>query len=105
MVKQTLLKKLFSDVVKQTLLKSIPIHSLNLLNFVYTVVFDDETALEDVKLAILERLELPIFFHPFRTMVDAILRNFPEKYFLIFSKNHNVINVIHNDNVGCPISH
>ena len=42
------------------------IHSSDMLNFVY-VMFDFETALENAKLAILERLELqienfPIFF-------------------------------------------
>ena len=35
---------------------------LNLLNLVYTVVFDVETALDNAKLTILERLELQIFF-------------------------------------------
>lgn len=43
------------------------IHSSDMLNFVYIVMFDFETALENAKLAILERLELqienfPIFF-------------------------------------------
>ena len=47
-------------------------YSLNFLNFVYigvfdvetTLVFDVETTLENTKLAILERLELDIFFIP-----------------------------------------
>ena len=36
------------------LLKNIQIYSLNLLSFVYIVVFDVETVLENIKLAILE---------------------------------------------------
>ena len=36
------------------LLKNIQINSLNLLSFVYIVVFDVETALDNIKLAILE---------------------------------------------------
>ena len=36
------------------LLKNIQMNSLNLLSFVYIVVFDVETALENIKLAILE---------------------------------------------------
>ena len=54
------------------LLKNINMYSLNFLNFVYigvfdvetTLVFDVETTLENTKLAILERLELDIFFIP-----------------------------------------
>ena len=53
-----------SNVVNHMLLKNIHIHSLNFLNFVYISVFDVETALENAKLAILERLELDIFFFP-----------------------------------------
>ena len=34
------------------LLKNIQIHCSNLLNFVYIVVFDDETALENAKFLI-----------------------------------------------------
>ena len=40
------------------LLKNIHVHSLNLLNFDYLVVFDNEAALEYAKLAILEEIEL-----------------------------------------------
>ena len=40
------------------LLKNINIYSLVLLNFVHVVVFDVETALERINLAILEWLEL-----------------------------------------------
>ena len=40
------------------LLKNIHRHSLDLLNFLYIVMFDVKTALESAKLAILERLEL-----------------------------------------------
>ena len=47
-------KKLFSNVIKHTLFKHIHIHGLDLLNFVYIFVFDVETALEDVKIAISE---------------------------------------------------
>ena len=43
-------EKLFSDVVKQILLKNSHIHNLNLLNFVSVVVFDVETALQNAKL-------------------------------------------------------
>ena len=57
-------KKLFSDVVKHMLLKNIPMYSLNLLNFVCIVGFDVEKALENAKLAILERLVLQISFSP-----------------------------------------
>ena len=54
-------------MVKHILLKIMNIHSSDMLNFVYIVMFDFETALENAKLAILERLELqienfPIFF-------------------------------------------
>ena len=55
---------LFSDVVRHTLLKTIHIHNLDLLNFVYIVVFDVKTASENAKLVILERLELQIFYAP-----------------------------------------
>ena len=57
-------KKLFSDVVKHMLLKNIHTHSLNLLNFVCIVGFDAEIALENAKLAILERLVFQISFSP-----------------------------------------
>ena len=39
-------------------------HSLNLLNFVCIVGFDVEKALENAKIAILERLVLQISFSP-----------------------------------------
>ena len=58
------LEKAFSDVVKHMLFENINIQSLNLLNFVYTIVFRFETEPENVKLAILKRLELQIFFAP-----------------------------------------
>ena len=45
-------------MVKHAFLKSILIHSLRLLNFVYIVVFDVVEALEKDTLVILERLEL-----------------------------------------------
>ena len=44
------------------LLKNIPVHSLNLLNFVCIIVFNIETALENAKLVIIEQLQLQIFF-------------------------------------------
>ena len=44
------------------LFKNVYLHSLNLINFVYAAVFDVNAALENAKLAILERLELRIFF-------------------------------------------
>ena len=40
------------DVVGQMLLKNIDIHSVNLLNLIYIVVFDVETAQENTKLTI-----------------------------------------------------
>ena len=49
------------------------IHSSDMLNFVYIFMFDFETASENAKVAILERLELQI------------------ENFLIFFKNQNVI--------------
>ena len=48
----------FSDVAKNTLLKNIDMHRLNLLNFIYIVVFDVKATLENAKLAILQLLEL-----------------------------------------------
>ena len=54
----------FSDVAKNTLLKNIDMYRLNLLNFIYIVVFDVKATLENAKLAILQRLELWIFFAP-----------------------------------------
>ena len=50
-------------------LKSILIHSLRLLNYVYIVVFDVVEALEKDTLVILERLELQNF--PLPTIVEA----------------------------------
>ena len=64
-------KKLFPDVVKHMLLKNIHIHSLNLLNFVCIVAFDVEAALENVKLAILERLVLQMSFSTSQTWCKA----------------------------------
>ena len=47
------------------LLENINIHRLNLLNFVYVVVIDVEAAIENVRLVLLELLELQIFLpHP-----------------------------------------
>ena len=62
-------RKLFSNMVKYMLLKNIFINNSSLLNFIHIVVFYDfvfdvETALENAKLVILERLELQIFFPP-----------------------------------------
>ena len=56
-----MLEKVFSDVVRHVI-KKIKIVKLDLLKIVYIVVSDVETALESVKLAILERLELNFFF-------------------------------------------
>ena len=44
---------MFSDIMKHFLLRSIHIHNLNLLNFVY-VVFDVKAALEKAILVVLE---------------------------------------------------
>ena len=46
------------------LLKNMHIQSLNLLSFVYIIVFNVETALEVVNLAVLKRLQLQIYFAP-----------------------------------------
>ena len=43
---------LFSDVVRQILLKNIDIHSVSLLNLIYIIVFDIETVQENTKLTI-----------------------------------------------------
>ena len=51
-------------MVKHKLLKNIHVHTLNLLNFVYIVVFDVEIAIENAKLVILERLVLKMFSTP-----------------------------------------
>ena len=53
---------MFSDEVKHLLLKDIQIHSVKVLNFIYIVVIDVETALESAKVSITEQLELKIFF-------------------------------------------
>ena len=46
------LEKVVSNVAKYMLLKNIQICCSNLLNFVYIVVSDDETALENAKFVI-----------------------------------------------------
>ena len=53
-------EKLCSDVVRH--IEKCPFYGLNLLNFVYVVVFDVKTALGNVKLAILEEQEFQTFF-------------------------------------------
>ena len=53
-------------MVEQILLKSIDMYSLNLLNLIYIVLFDFETALENAELTILERVELQMFFASFQ---------------------------------------
>ena len=63
------------------LLTIIHMHSLNLLNFVYIVVFFVETAFENAKLVILGQLKLQIFFvlSQLPTMVRNGLGNFPQE--------------------------
>ena len=56
------------------LLKNVHIHSLNLLNFVCIILFNIETALENAKLAIIEQLQLQIFFAP--PILDKTFRDF-----------------------------
>lgn len=74
-------------MVKHNLLKIMNIHSSDMLNFVYIVMFVFETALENAKLAILERLELqienfPIFFksqdiiYNCRQLKGAVIQSF-----------------------------
>ena len=55
-------------------------HGLDLLMFIDIVVFDDETALENAKLAILELLELKVFFVLSNPWCGQI-RNFCSKSF------------------------
>ena len=69
------------------LLKSIHIS----LNFVYTVVFDVETVPYNAKLAILEWLELQIFFTPSQPMLWGRLGTFPQEIFVVFYKNRDAI--------------
>ena len=76
-------KKLFSDVVKHMLLKSIHLHSLNLLNFVCIVGFNVKTALENAKLAILGGLVLQIFFTPSQPWCSTDLLISPGKCWFI----------------------
>ena len=68
------------------LLKSMYIHSLNSLNFNIIVVsqvfvFDVETAQENAKLVILERLDLQIFFAPSQPWRGRRIRKFPLRKF------------------------
>ena len=58
----TPLQTLWSDVVRHMSLKNVRIHGLNLLNFVYVAVFDVEIAVENAKLAILQKIELQTLF-------------------------------------------
>ena len=74
-------EKLYLVVARHMLLKNIHIHSLNVLNCVYIVVFDVETAIDNAKLAILGRLELQISFTPSPAMVRGRLR------YSVFYKN------------------
>ena len=48
-------------MVKIIFLKSIHIHSLNLLNFICAALLDAETGLESAKLATLKQLQWQIF--------------------------------------------
>ena len=57
-------KRLSSDAAKERLLKNIHMRSLNLLSFIFLVVFDIEIVLENAKTAIQEQLELQLFCHP-----------------------------------------
>lgn len=88
---------MFPETVKHTLLKSIHLHSLNVICFVYVVVLDVKTALDNSKLAILERLELQIFCASSQQWWwdggrrGYKLGNFLEEHFLVFCKKQNVI--------------
>ena len=71
------------------LLKNSHAYSLNLLNFGYLVVFGIETALENAKLAILERIELqqensPVFYKNQNVVyvVNPFKSNVPFLYYL-----------------------
>ena len=50
-------------------------------------MFDVETALENVKLAILDRLEVWIFFALHKTMMGCQLGNFFEENLPVFYQN------------------
>ena len=57
-------RNIYFQMWSNMLLKNMHIQSLNLLSFVYIIVFNVETALEVVNLAVLKRLQLQIYFAP-----------------------------------------
>ena len=75
------------------------------VNFVYTVVFDVETASKNVKLAILERLELQIFYaQPYHGVWDWEIGMFPsKKSFTVFYKNQNAIFAVMTPDISHPV--
>ena len=80
-------KKFGLDVVIYVLLKNIHMHSLNLLNLIYIVACNVETALENTKLMILERLELQIFLVPSQPWLGAVQKDFRTNIFWYFRKS------------------
>ena len=77
------------------LLKNIQINSLNLLSFVYIVVFDVETALENIKLAILEGQNCK-FHYLLQIMVGAASEVFVMNIYQHFAKTKMMINDFRN---------
>ena len=77
-------KSCFLDVVKHKLLKNINVHSLNLLNFVCIVVFDVETAIQNAKLIILERLVLKIMSGLFIRFLNSV-HSFGENFLFLLN--------------------
>ena len=75
---------LLKNIGRHMLFKNIGRHSLNLLNFVYIVVFDIEIALEDTKLAPPEGQDWQIFFPISRPWWGQI-KNFHQENFWYFT--------------------
>ena len=75
-------------MVKIIFLKSIHIHSLNLLNFICAVLLDAETGLQSAKLATLKQLQWQIF--PPTNHGEVRLKHVSQESFPVFYKNQNV---------------
>ena len=79
-------------IEKSIYLYIVYIYRLNSLDFVHIVVFDNETALENAKLVILEQKELKNFLCCLSTTVRCVyvcgggsrLGNFSREYFPVF---------------------
>ena len=64
-------RKIYFEIWLNTFYWKISMYNLNLLNIINIFVFDDETALENAKLTILERLEWQIFLQ--RKLITNII--------------------------------